>query len=117
MTTGPKDNLRLEHIVDAADHVAEFIFNVSKEEFDNNYEKQSAIIRQFEIIGEAANNLSPEFKAHYGQIDWPKVIGMRHKMIHDYFDVDTDIVWNTANDDVKPLKQAIEKILTDSSVN
>lgn len=111
MTIEPKDSLRLSHIVEAIDHVADFVRDVSEKEFSLDYEKQSAVIRQFEIIGEAANKLSPEFKEHNGQIDWPKVVGMRHKMIHDYFEVDTKIVWTTASDDLSPLKQAIEKIM------
>lgn len=111
MTIEPKDSLRLSHIVEATDHVADFIKGVSEEEFCNDYEKQSAVIRQFEIIGEAASKLSTPFKEQHAQIDWPKVIGMRHKMIHDYFEVDTKIVWTTATDDVAPLKSAIEKII------
>lgn len=110
MTIDPKDSLRLDHIVEAIDHVADFILDVSEREFISDYEKQSAVIRQFEIIGEAANKLSPSFKEQNSQIDWPKVVGMRHKMIHDYFEVDTKIVWTTAIDDLEPLKQAIEKI-------
>ena len=111
MTIDAKDNLRLKHIIEAADYIAEFITDVSKAEFDGNYEKQSAIIRQFEIIGEAANNLSSDFTKQHSGIDWSKVVGMRHKMIHDYFDIDTDIVLNTAIEDVAPLKKAVEKLL------
>jgi len=111
MTIDRKDNLRLNHIIEAADHIADFVRDVSEKQFSENYEKQSAVIRQFEIIGEVAGKLSPAFKTQYNQIDWPKVVGMRHKMIHDYFDVDTRIVWATAIDDAMPLKQAIEKIL------
>ena len=106
-----KDNLRLYHILEAVDAAESFIVSISKEEFDNDYEKQSAIIRQFEIIGEAASHLSPEFKKRHKDIDWSKVVGMRHKMIHDYFEVDKDIVWFTAVQDLPILKKQIKKIL------
>ena len=112
MTPDQKNNLRLRHIIEASGHIAEFVSGVSKEEFAADYEKQSAVIRQFEIIGEAAGKLSPEFVELHKEIDWPKVVGMRHKMIHDYFDVDVDIVWNTAIDDVPSLKKSIEKIFS-----
>lgn len=111
MIKDPQNFRRLHHIADAAEHIAEFIKGVSKREFDSDLEKQSAVIRQFEIIGEAASKLTPEFLEQHQEIDWKKVIGMRHKMIHDYFDVDVDIVWNTACDDVVPLKHLIAKIL------
>ncbi len=111
MTIDQKDNLRLQHIVEAAKHVADFINGVSKEEFEADYEKQSAIVRQIEIIGEAASKLTHEFIEDHKEIDWPKVVGMRHKMIHDYFDVDVNIVWTTAINNVPPLKEAVLKII------
>jgi len=111
MTIDPKNNLRIHHIIEAAENIADFISGVSKKEFEKNYEKQSAVIRQFEIIGEAAGKLTPEFINQHKEIDWSKVTGMRHKMIHDYFNVDVNIVWQTAVDDVETLKCSIEKIL------
>lgn len=111
MAIDQKDKLRLHHIAEAAEHIGNFVDGIAKEEFENNYEKQSAVIRQFEIIGEAAGKLTAEFTKQHGEIDWPKVVGMRHKMIHDYFDVDANIVWTTAIDDVPPLKKAVEEIL------
>ena len=106
-----KDNLRLHHIVEATEHISAFINEVSKEEFEADYEKQSAVIRQFEIIGEAAGKLTPEFVKKHPAIDWPKVVGMRPKMIHDYFDVDINIVWITATKDAPSLKEVIEKVI------
>jgi uncharacterized protein with HEPN domain len=106
-----RNKLRLLHILEAIDAANDFLVDVSKEEFDNNYEKQSAVIRQFEIIGEAASHLAPDFKKDHSDIDWAKVVGMRHKMIHDYFEVDTDIVWFTVAEDLPGLQQKIKKIL------
>lgn len=114
MTIDQKDNLRLQHIVEAAQHVADFINGVSKEEFEADYEKQSAIVRQIEIIGEAASKLTQEFIEEHKEIDWSKVVGMRHKMIHDYFDVDVNIVWITAINNVPSLGDAVDKIITGS---
>jgi len=108
-----KDKLRLHHILEAIEATDDFLAEISKDAFDGNYEKQSAVIRQFEIIGEAASHLTPEFKKKYVVVDWPKVVGMRHKMIHDYFEVDTDIVWITAQNDLPILKKQIKEILKD----
>lgn len=112
MTSEQTNNMRLHHIIDAADHIANFLNNVSIEDFNADYEKQSAVIRQFEIIGEAAGKLSPEFIERHENIDWSKAIGMRHKMIHDYFEVEVDIIWDTAINDVPKLKTSVEKILS-----
>lgn len=111
MTTDQKDSLKLRHIVDAIEHILDFTKSVSEEEFVADYEKQSAVIRQFEIIGEAASKFTSGFVERYNNVDWPKVVGMRHKMIHDYFDVDVKIVWATVTDDVPALKESLNKIL------
>lgn len=111
MEEGQRNKLRLEHIVEAAEHIADFIRGVSKEDFMADYEKQSAVVKQIEIIGEAAGKLTPEFTKRYNEVDWPKVVGMRHKMIHDYFDIDVNIVWTTAVEDSPFLREAVQKIL------
>lgn len=111
MTTDQKDKLKLRHIIDATEHILDFTKGVSEKEFVADYEKQSAVIRQFEIIGEAASKLTPGFVERHDDVDWPKVVGMRHKMIHDYFDVDVKIVWATVTDDIPILRESLDKIL------
>lgn len=112
MELDQKDSLRLHHIVEAIEHILDFTNGVSEGEFGDDYEKQSAVIRQFEIIGEAASKLTPRLTEQYKDVGWSRVVGMRHKMIHDYFDVDISIVWATVTDDIPFLKTAVEKILT-----
>lgn len=111
MAEEKRDSLRIRHILEAAEHIADFTRGISEEEFMNDYEKQSAVVKQLEIIGEAASKLSTEFTKEHQEIDWSKVVGMRHKMIHDYFDIDVDIVWTTVTSDVPLLKEAIEKLI------
>jgi len=105
------DKQYLLDIGDAIDSVANFLGETIKEDFDNNYMLQSAVFRQFEIIGEAASRLSSGIKTKHKEIIWQEVIGMRHKMIHDYFEVSVDIVWNTAKSDLPILKKQVENIL------
>ncbi len=76
---------------------------------------QDAVIRNIEIIGEAANriqNISPAFVASHAELPWLEMRGMRNKMIHEYFDVDWGMVWDTVNDDLPELKQQIDGLLT-----
>ena len=105
------DKQFLLDIIDAIESVDEFLLDQTKAEFENNYMLQSAVIRQFEIIGEAAGKLSRGLTTSHREIDWHKVTGMRHKMIHDYFEVSIDVVWNTIQEDLPILIRQIKKIL------
>ena len=104
------DNQFLLDIIDAIKSINDFLVDKTREEFENNYMLQSAIIRQFEIIGEAAGKLSKALKENHQEIDWPKIIGMRHKMIHDYFEVSLDVVWNTIQEDLPIFEKQIKNL-------
>ena len=105
------DKQYLLDISDAIDSVEDFLANISKEKFENSYLLQSAVFRQFEIIGEAASRLTNDLKKRFKNVKWNDVVGMRHKMIHDYFEVSIDIVWDTAKNDLNSLQSQIKKIL------
>ena len=109
-----KDNkIYLLHVLDAINKIGEFTANISYENFVKNDLIQSAVIRQIEIIGEAANKLSFDLKDKYKNVPWQDVMGMRHKLIHGYFGVDVEIIWETLRKDVPILKRDVEKILKD----
>ena len=80
-----KDKWRLTHILEAIEDIEELTSGCNMEGFINDYKLQLAIIRLFEIIGEAANNVSPQLKSNHDEINWREAINMRNKMIHDYF--------------------------------
>ena len=105
------DKQYLIDISDAIDSIGDFLNGNSKEKFEKSYLLQSAVIRQFEIVGEAASRLSSNLKEKFKNVRWNDVVGMRHKMIHDYFEVSIDIVWDTAKNDLNGLKLQIKKIL------
>lgn len=107
----PKDNAYLADILDAAKAIQRFIAGVSLEQFKKNEEKYEAVNRKFEIIGEAARRLSPEAQKQFPQIPWKLVTAMRNILIHDYDDVDLDIVWETAQRDLPNLILHLEKHL------
>ncbi len=79
---------------------------------------QDAVIRNIEIVGEAARQIqqhSPEFVTAHPELPWIEMRGMRNKMIHDYFDVDVKVVWGTVKQDLPALKKKIERILNEQS--
>lgn len=74
---------------------------------------QDAVIRNFEVIGEATKRLSPEFRAKYPEIPWRRIAGLRDVLIHDYLRVDLDEVWGIIVNDLSNLKTAIDNIIQD----
>src|SRR5438045_2603743 len=88
------DTDRLRHMRDAACAALRFVQGRSRADLDTDEMLSFALVRALEIIGEAADKLSDPTHAAHPSIPWSEIIGMRHKLIHGYFDVDHDIVWN-----------------------
>jgi len=105
------DKIFLLHILEAIEKIEKFVKDVDYDDFLENDLVQSAVIRQIEIIGEAASKLSSNLRKKYSEIPWQDIIGMRHKLIHGYFGVDVDVVWETIKKDVPKLKKDVERIL------
>jgi uncharacterized protein with HEPN domain len=106
-----KDDLAfIEHILDSINAIKEFSENISKEELISNRLKQSAIVREIEIIGEAVKNISENLKNKHQEIKWKEIVGTRDKMIHHYFGVDLNIIWDIIKINLPDLKDKILKI-------
>jgi uncharacterized protein with HEPN domain len=80
---------------------------VDEDNFMSNEQLQDAVIRQLQIIGEAAKRLTVDTTAKYSEVEWKDIAGMRDKLVHDYFGVDLDAVWDTVVHDLPILKQAL----------
>ncbi|NEQ65413.1 MAG: DUF86 domain-containing protein [Symploca sp. SIO2D2] len=107
------DLTRLKHIRDSAKEVLSFVNNRTRQDLDDDRILSLALVRLIEIIGEAANNISEPCQVKYAQIPWRQVIGMRNRVIHAYFDVDLDIVWQVITQDLEPLLVEVEKAIKD----
>jgi len=90
-----------------------FVEGMSFEQFAKDKKTLNAVVRSLEIIGEAATNIPVDVREKYGKLPWKKMTGMRDKVIHAYFGVNTKTLWNTVKNDLPPLKQLVQKILTD----
>lgn len=101
----------LEHILESIDKIESFSKNISKKELKENDLKQYAIIRAIEVIGEAVKNIPKSFRNKYPNVSWKDIVGTRDKVIHGYFNVDLDIVWEIIKDDIPILKKQIKNIL------
>jgi uncharacterized protein with HEPN domain len=104
------DSIFIGHILDSIKAIEGFIQGVAEQEFYDNREKHDAVVRNLEIIGEAAKNIDEEFRSKYPDIPWRLMAGMRDNLIHEYFGVDKKEVWKTATSDVPMLKKQLENL-------
>jgi uncharacterized protein with HEPN domain len=98
------DSVYLSHILDSISQIEEYTEGLTKEEFLAKRLVQDGTIRQIEIIGEAIKNVSEPLKERYSHIPWKEIAGMRDKLIHNYFGVDIDAVWDAVKKDIPILK-------------
>jgi len=109
----PKDDLiRLRHMIDAAKEVISFAKNKNRKDLYTDRMLALSIVKSIEIIGEAASTVSKEFQVKHKEIPWASIIAMRNRLIHVYFDIDLDRVWDTITDDLPPLITALEKAIS-----
>jgi len=107
------DTVYLQHVLDAINTVEEYLHGVNEEKFKATQLLQDGVIRQIEIIGEAVRRVSKDIRQTYGETPWQDIAGMRDKLIHDYFGVDIEKVWDTAQEDLPVLKEQVIRILKD----
>jgi uncharacterized protein with HEPN domain len=108
------DLVRLQHMLDAANEALEFAEGKGRGDLDTERMLSRAIVRDIEIIGEAAANVSAAAREMLPRIPWPQVVSMRNRLIHGYFDIDHDRVWDTVTDDLPALIQELATALQGS---
>ncbi len=102
--------LYLKDILDAIAKIEDYTKDLSFEEFLKNNLVVDAVVRNFEILGEASKNISEEVKSQYPDIPWKEMAGMRDKIIHEYFGIDLEIVWKTAKIRLPQLRSLLKDI-------
>jgi len=105
------DKIYLLNILDAIKRIDKYLKGVSLAAFLKNTEKQDAVIRNIEIIGEAANSLSKNFQSKHKDIPWRNIVDMRNKLIHDYDSVDYGIVWDVYSSKLPLLKKQLSALI------
>lgn len=106
-----EDTVYLKHILDAITRIEEYTVRIEYEDFMENNLIQDGVIRQVEIIGEAAKRVSNRIREKYLDIPWKDMAGMRDKLIHDYLGVDMDALWDTVEYDIPVLKSKLKDLI------
>ncbi len=106
-----RDLLYVGHMLDTAREAQELLVGIDRERFDRDRMVQLALTRLIEVIGEAARRVSSDGRAQLPEIPWPEVTGMRHRIVHDYLNVDLDKVWGTIVDDLPVLIAELSKVV------
>ena len=106
-----EDIVRLRHMLDAAVMAVDFTETSERSDLNRDKKLTLAIVRLLEVLGEAAKNVSGEFRMDYPAIPWREIAGTRDRLIHGYFDVDLDIVWAIVSVDLPKLITELEKII------
>ncbi len=104
------DKERLAHIVDNIIFIEKAIIDVTEAEFENNFILNTALTRWIEIIGEASFKLTKEFKIENSIVPWKEIEGLRHILVHDYYEIDIKQLWFIIKNDIPKLKVQIENL-------
>lgn len=103
----------LNDILESINDIREFTRDMSYEDFIGDRKTLKAVIRCFEVIAEATKALPSEIKENYQKIPWAEIVGMRNKLIHEYFGIDTEILWQSIHEDLEPLESTVKTIFFD----
>jgi len=106
------DDIRLRHMLDAAREALAFSRNRKREDLDADRVLTLALVKCIEIVGEAGARVAAVTRAANPLVPWTQIVGMRHHLVHVYFDIDLDRLWTTVTDDLPPLVAALERILS-----
>ena len=111
MREKPRDKDRLNHIIEAIDNIIEFVEDKSFEVYQQDKLLRFAVIKNLEIVGEAAYLLTKDFKSKHNSIEWADIIGMRHILVHGYYQIRDEIIWASIETELQPLREKVIALL------
>jgi uncharacterized protein with HEPN domain len=106
-----QDSVRLKHMRDAAVQATNFARGRNRTDLNTDQMLVFALVKAIEIVGEAANQITQPTRERYPSIPWADIVGMRHRLIHAYFDINLDILWNTVQQDLPALISLLHDVL------
>ena len=107
------DHVRLRHMAEAMDAAMRFVEGRNRSDLESDEMLLFALVRAIEIVGEAASKISDEARAEMPELPWASIVGMRHRLVHAYFEINRDILWTTVTEAVPPLAEHLKALLKD----
>jgi uncharacterized protein with HEPN domain len=111
MSVEKRWQLRIEHVLEAIGKIQQYTSGLTEDTFAEHGMAVDAVIRNFQVIGEAVRHVPDQVQARYPDVPWSLMQGMRHVLVHDYYAVKLDIVWRTVQESLPPLLEPLQKIL------
>lgn len=105
----------LNDILESIADIREFTAGMTREGFSKDKKTVKAVVRSLEVIGEAAGKIPDQIRSKHPEIPWQEIIGMRNRLIHEYFGIDLDIVWQTLEEDIEPLDKVAKRMVSETS--
>ena len=105
------DLVRLRHMLDAAREAMEFALKRTRADLDNDRQFVLSLVKETEIVGEAAYQISDVTRNELPEIPWADIIGMRHRLVHAYFNINLDVLWKTVQQDLPVLAALLERLM------
>ena len=113
MTKDPR--IFLAHVTESIRSIEQYAGGLTQEEFNRSPQVQDAVVRRLEIIGEAVKSIPDEFKSKHPEIPWKKIAGLRDVLIHKYFSIDLNLLWNLIEKELKTLRSQIDNLLKEAA--
>ncbi len=104
------DHLLILDIISSVEKILEYTKGMTLDDFQTDKKTIDAVVRNFEIIGEAGSRISKEFQNSHSAIPWAGMIGLRNKIVHDYFGIDSKIIWKIISEFIPDLRREVEKV-------
>lgn len=106
-----RDHVRFQHMLDASKAAVSHLTERNREELDQNRLLLNGVVRELEILGEAASQVTPAVREQFSLLPWREMIGLRNRLIHAYFDVNNQTIWLVVKESLPPLISQLEQIL------
>lgn len=108
------DRVRVRHMIEAGEVLAQFLSGRQRKSLDEDRMLLFAVVRAIEVFGEAASKISEETRTGAPTVAWKPIVGMRNRIIHAYWDIDTDIVWKTATEEIPALLPPLRRLVDEA---
>ena len=105
-------SLLIEDILQAIDKILSYTKDMTFNDYINDSKTVDAVVRNFSVIGEAANKVPAEFRTLHPEIEWQRIRGFRNRIVHEYFDIDYEILWQIRNENLSDLKEKLSRLLS-----